>query len=171
MNDFIETLKVRQQEAQKRLQMAQQRLALAQAENNAATQEYNSWNFALAIEMQKVQREAVAAEAAKQVGPPAPARGLNNWPVTSTATATPTPAPEINKTGLVRDALRQNPAGMTPNEIWKQLKTQINDHAYIYSVLKRLRDRKEVTKKRGKYCLSHPQPADDAANNGVVQHH
>jgi hypothetical protein len=165
MNDFMETLKIRQQDAQRRFQAAQQKLAVAQAEAQSAQQEFNSWNYALATEMRKEQQEAAAALAAKQVGPPAPAPA----PDTTSVNASATNVPEVNKTDLVRGVLRQHPNGITPTEIWNELKNQVGN-AYIYSVLKRLKDRDEAAKKRGgKYYLKHPQSEEVSAQNGVVQ--
>jgi hypothetical protein len=169
MTDFMETLKTRQQDAHKRMAAAQQKLTVAQAEYQTAAQEFNSWNYALATEMRKAQQEAAAAQTAQQkpaIGPPAPTA------TEPTATASPvTNAPEINKTELVRDVLRRSPNGITPSDIWKQLKAQVGDHAYIYSVLKRLKDRDEITRRRGgKYYLKHhPQSVEEGVTqNGVV---
>ncbi len=165
MNEFIENLRVRHQDAAKHLQLAQQKFNLAQAELQGAQQEYNSWTYAFQTETRKAQMEAAAAATAKQVGPPAPASNA----------AAPAPIADvsevINKTNLVRGVLRQHPDGITPNEIWKELKTQIGDHAYIYSVLKRLKDREEIAKRRGgKYYVKHQQsPEENATQNGVVQ--
>ena len=61
--------------------------------------------------------------------------------------------PEENKTQAVRDLLRQHPTGMTPVEIWKQLETKMSNRAYLYSVLKRLRDKGDARERRGKYFL------------------
>lgn len=163
MNEFIEKLKVRQQDAQRRMQAAQQQLAVAQAAFQAASQEFNSWNYAVAVEMQKAQQEAAAAQhagtAAEQHQPVTESASINNMP-------------EVNKTELVRAVLRQHANGITPVEIAKELKNQV-DSAYIYSVLKRLKDRKQVTKKRGKYCLQQHQSAEEVAaqnGTGMVQH-
>jgi len=170
MNEFIETLKARQQDAQQRMQAAQHKLAVVQAEFQAAAQECNSWTVALNTEVRRQQQEAAVVAAAQATLPinleanraeTPPATPANNQPLEIT-----------NKTEIVRDLLRQHPTGMTPGEIWKVLGTQIADHAYIYSVLKRLKDRDEVTKRRGKYFFKHhpqPQPEEVAAQNGVVQ--
>jgi hypothetical protein len=165
VNAFMETLKARQQDAQKRMVAAQQKLAIAQAEFNAVSQEANSWNVALMTETRREQQEAAAAQAATQVGPPVP------WTEASQPATFP-PAPDVNKTELVRAVLRQHPAGITPTEIWKELKMQVGN-AYIYSVLKRLKDREEITKKRGgKYCLKNqPQPEEITVPNGIAQQH
>jgi len=169
MNDFIEVLKTRHQDAQKRMQAAQQKLLVAQAEFQNTSQEFNSLNYVLAMEMQRTQQEAATAKATQEtpsIGPP------TQTLTEPTASATPSPianTPEITKTAMVRNVLRHSPNGITPDEIWKQLKAQMGDHAYIYSVLKRLKDRDEITKRRGKYYLKHqPQSDEVAAQNGIV---
>jgi hypothetical protein len=60
-------------------------------------------------------------------------------------------ASEINKTDMVREILRQHPAGITPTEIWKEVKNQMSHRAYLYSILGRLKDRDEVLVRRKKY--------------------
>ena len=42
---------------------------------------------------------------------------------------------------------------MTPSDLWKQVKAQFTHRPYLYSALKRLKDRDEVTVRRGKYLL------------------
>ncbi len=53
---------------------------------------------------------------------------------------------------MIRSVLRQHPNGITPAEIWREVKDNVG-RAYVYSVLKRLKDRKQVTERRGKYFL------------------
>jgi len=172
MSEFLETLKSRLQDAQKRMQVAQQKLAVAQAEFNSAAQETNSWNVAVLTEAHRIQQAAAAEQAMPVVGPPAP-----STPSTEASQATTiAPAPDINKTDLVRAVLRQHTTGITPHEIAKALKMQV-DNAYIYSILKRLKDKDEVVKKRsGKYCIKQhsqqqPQTEEVGAQNGIAQQH
>jgi len=179
MSEFIENLRVRQQDAHRRLQAAQQRLAVAQAEFQAASQDFNSWNYALATETRKAQQEAATALAARLAGhssPPSPTPDPVTAVTVVTTPVTPAPianVPEVNKTELVRNVLRQHTSGLTPNEIWKELKNQVG-YAYIYSILKRLRDNEQITKKRGKYCLKNHQqlqPDEVTVQNGIIQQH
>jgi hypothetical protein len=162
MSEFLETLKSRLQDSQKRMLAAQQKLAVAQAEFNSAAQETNSWNVAVMTETRKMQQDAAAEEPATAMGPSA---------TEASQAATIAPAPDINKTELVRGVLRQHPSGVTPHEIAKELKMQV-DKAYVYSILKRLKDKDEVVKRRGgKYCLKHPQQQsqpEEMAQNGIV---
>lgn len=61
--------------------------------------------------------------------------------------------PEANKTDLVRDTLRQQAGGTTPKDLWRALQGQIKHRPYLYSILKRLKDKDEVAVRRGKYFL------------------
>jgi len=56
---------------------------------------------------------------------------------------------------------------MTPGEIWKEMESQINNRAYLYSVLKRLKDRGDVKEKRGKYCAI--PKIEEVQSQGLVQ--
>ena len=59
---------------------------------------------------------------------------------------------DSNKTQLIRDALALHP-GLTPAQVWGAVKTRITRRTYVYSVLKRLKDRKQIVEGRGKYYL------------------
>jgi len=59
---------------------------------------------------------------------------------------------ESNKTQLVRDALALHP-GLSPAQVWGAVKTRIGNRTYVYSILKRLKDRKQIVERRGKYYL------------------
>jgi len=137
MSDFLNELKYRLQDAQRRLQAAQQDSQAAQAKLNAVAQEFNSLQFLVNAETAKQSQSAGSAT------PPTP--------VTPSAQTTLSQSPELNKTDLIRGLLRDHPAGMTPTEIWRLVKGQITHRAYLYSVLKRLKDRDEVSVRRGKY--------------------
>jgi hypothetical protein len=187
-SNFIETLKLRQQEAAKRLHVAQVKLQAAQSEFNLAAQYANSWNVAIAAEMQRVQQEKAEEEAqaaaeraestvsAESTQPKSGDELLNNLraavgkPVSDTPAAAPPNTPDINKTTLVRDVLSRNPNGMRPYEIRKELNNQLTA-AYVHSVLHRLMDRDEVGKKRGKYYMKQPHPQEVAGHNSVAQQH
>lgn len=129
MSDFVDELKARMAEAQKRLQAAQQEMQVAQAKYQAVAQEFNSLQFLLGSENAKLQQQS-------------------NQPALD---APPQQAADLNKTDMIRGLLRQHPAGMTPSEIWKEVKGQLSHRAYLYSVLKRLKDKDEVIVRRGKY--------------------
>jgi hypothetical protein len=155
MDDFLTILKSRLQDAQKWMQEAQQKLAVAQNEFQRASQEYNSWNYAFAVE---TQRAAQAANGTKPTTQPGMPRALPQHPG---ATALIEAKPEAkNKTELVRTFLKQHPNGATPTDIWENLKSEM-DRAYIYSVLKRLKDKDEIQERRGKYYFKHRPEADE----------
>jgi hypothetical protein len=65
----------------------------------------------------------------------------------------------VNQTEAVRELLRRHPGGMTPSDIWREVSGQFKYRAYLYSVLKRLRDREEVVMRRKKYALKAQQEA------------
>jgi hypothetical protein len=158
MSEFLEKLKLRMVDAQKRHLLAQQRLQFAQAEFNAATRDYASWQNALRIETAKEQQEANKPQ---EVPPPPPAAAPH--------VETPQ-AGESNKTDAVRQIMHNHPAGISPSDIWKELKGQINYRPYMYSILKRLSDRNEIVKRRGKYFLKvdlHPEKDEGQASRLV----
>jgi hypothetical protein len=139
MDTFLETLKVRVEEAHKRFAAAQQELQAAQIKLNAASQEYGAWHHAYAVELAKENQKNPPIEAQKQIPDPAVAAISNGS--------------EGNKTEMVRELLRQHPTGMTPGDIWTKMDKQMKNRAYLYSVLKRLKDRGDARERRGKYYL------------------
>lgn len=139
MSTFSDTLKSRLLDAEKRLQEAQQNMRKVQQEFQSASAEAASWKNAVQFEALK-EKDAASVDTPSQ----------------SAASATEAQshgenANENNKTELVRQLLRQNPTGIAPAEIWKKLNGQITNRAYMYSVLKRLKDRGDATARRGKY--------------------
>ena len=65
------------------------------------------------------------------------------------------PPAAINKTQLIRNILQQNPGGMKPVAVWLQVKDQV-DRPYVYSVLSRMKEKKQVIERKGKYFLPKP---------------
>jgi hypothetical protein len=181
MDDFLTNLKIRAADAQKRFMEAQRKLQTAQAEFQAAAQEHTNYQGVIMAEHRKINGPAVPAP----ISVPLPQRRSmlihpNGRPdpfIPTHEPAPPSPAPEsasakseINKTEMVRELLRQHSAGMTPDEIWRALRSQLDNHAYIYSVLKRLKERDEVRKSRGKYYFKHhPQTEEGDSPNGIAQ--
>lgn len=155
MSDFLEQLKLRFAESQKRHQVASQRLQAAQQEHLAATQDFASWQNAVRTEtireqQQQQEQSAVPTTGVTPASAPAPAVAPPNTPALPHVTIN---AAEFNKTDAIRQMLRQHPEGLRPTELWKQLGDQLKYRAYLYSVLKRLRDKSEVFERRGKYFL------------------
>jgi hypothetical protein len=181
MSDFLEKLKSGMQEAQHKFAVAQQRFAAAQAESQAcqqrltvaqtefqaAAQEFQAFQTLVNAQTRKEQVVSVPVSATISVrlppaAPPAPAAAAAPaLPASSTAdqnAAAPQSTIEDNKAGAsqtqaIRDLLRQHPTGMTPGEIWKLLAAKMSNRAYLYSVLKRLRDKGDARERRGKYFL------------------
>jgi hypothetical protein len=174
MSDFLDKLKSDMQEAHARFQTAQQKFNAAQAESQAAQQrlaaaqaafglaaaEFQAHQTLIAMHTRKEQQTTGTAPAtgAIRVATPAtpavlPAGGTAGQNSTASQSSTDDNKSDGNKTQAVRDLLRQHPTGMTPGEIWKALETKVSNRAYLYSVLKRLRDKGDAREKRGKYYL------------------
>ena len=169
MPTMLEELKSRQATAQARQAAAQTRWLAAQAELNAATGELNIWNNAVAIETRE-EAARVAESAKDQIS-------MTLQPDFEAAPEPESPESQsqieeedesVNKTELVRELLRQNPGGMTPRVIWTAFHQQAPKASrnYLYSVLKRLRDKKQVEQKRGKYMLKAKPPAAEQIVEG-----
>ncbi len=155
MSQFLEELKIRLVDSAKRLQAAQQKTAIAQAELQAVTQEYNSLQHLANVEAARNQQSA---------GTPITVN------VTSRIVQPALPqASETNKTETIRELLRQHPTGMTPTDIWKEVKDQMAHRPYLYSILKRLKDKDEVTVRRGKYVMKIMPKADEGRGQTMVQ--
>jgi len=149
MGDFLETLKARAAEAQERANIAKQALDTAQAVYAKAAGEAASWTNALQAELRRAVQQEKIDEA---TGIPDLSSSIQ--------------APEINKTEIVRDALRGRPTGLTPGDVWRLVRDDIPNRAYVYSVLNRLKARDQVTVRRGKYYI---KPKQDSEQEGTVQ--
>jgi hypothetical protein len=172
MSQFLETLKARLADAQQRLQVAQTALQKAQVEQQAVMQEYASWQNAVAVETRREQQQNTPTL------PPAPSVQTSHV-ISVVATPRPLPqaqhssvasadVPEINKSHLIRSVLRQHPNGITPADVWREVKDQVG-RAYVYSVLKRLKDKKQASERRGKYyLLVEVKPEDGKENQSIV---
>jgi len=135
------------QEAQVKFQAAQQKMAQFQAEFQKSAQEFQAWQTLVNLETAKEQQESGIAQR-----PAMPANG--NQPSLE----------GTNKTDMVRELLRQHPAGMSPADIWKEMEPHMKTRAYLYSVLKRLKDKGDARERRGKYFLN-PKIED---NQGIA---
>jgi hypothetical protein len=133
MSTFLDMLRQRMTEAQKRTNETQKAMEEAQVAHDSATRDYNSWARAFQAE---AKREGVAASSE--------ATGQESRSGVPEGT-------DANQTELVRQVLRQNPTGVTPAEIWGKLKKQIPRRNYVYSILGRLKQRDQVSVRNGKY--------------------
>jgi hypothetical protein len=142
--DHLEYLKAGFEDAQKRFQVAQQKMQVMQAEFNLIAQEFNAWQTLLRAEQAKLN------PVGPQIAVLEPPKAKN----------------ESNQTDAVRELLKQRPGGMTPSDIWKEIGSGLSNRAYLYSVLKRLRDKGDAIERRGKYYL---KPRSDSEVQHVVQ--
>jgi len=156
MSDFLEKLKAELEVAKVRMAEAQKKYLAAQADHQGATQrlqtattefqqaanESNSYQTLVNLWTRKEQ------EITKGVSD---TTKMAESVTVAIEPSSPSSAPEVNKTELVCELLRQNPAGMTPSDIWAKMDKEIKNRAYLYSVLKRLKDRGVAREKRGKY--------------------
>jgi hypothetical protein len=186
--------------AQSDFQGAQQRLSVAQAEFNQAAQEFQAFQTLVNLQTRKEQAASGTSPAATNGPATiiTPAAVIHQRPVlahpqprvitatvvsptsgqisTTQAASTTVSVPvsdnktDINKTQAVRDLLRQHPNGISPVDIWKALGTQLSNRAYLYSVLKRLRDKGDAKEKRGKYYFAiKAEEAQEPEMHPVVQ--
>ena len=159
VSEFLEIVRARWGDATKRLQSATLRLQQAQAEHQAAAQEAHSWQTILQSEERREAAQRVATANPLGTEPPA-GNTIQQQPSAQTPPTVPlsvvsnAPAEsDLNKSELIRQALRSHPGGLKPAEVWHKLKDQIPNRSYIYSVLGRLKERDQVLIKRGKYTL------------------
>jgi|SRR5580700_3828171 hypothetical protein len=140
--DHLEYLKSGFEDAQKRFQETQARMQAMQAEFNVIAQEFNAW------------QTLYRAEMAKQGTMPLPE---SPKPHLQRANGVPrlVASKQPSQTDVVRAMLKERPAGMTPNEIWREVESQMTNRTYLYSVLKRLKERGDAIERRGKY---YPKP-------------
>ncbi|SRR5579875_2110294 len=166
-NSTLEDLKTRLAIAHKALADATQQLQIAQQAHQKAMSDYNIFSAAVGI-LSREEEEKKAAAQEKQI-PIALTVSVSDSASPTDAVTTQISETAPNKTELVRELLRQHIGGMTPSEIWKELKGQFVHRPYLYSVLKRLRDREEVTFRRNKYALKVKPEEVNSIPNHVVQ--
>jgi type II secretory pathway pseudopilin PulG len=176
MAKILEEIQSRLAEAQKRLAETTQALQVAQQAQQAAQHNFNVWNMALQIEQRDEQRR-VAAATEKQLSLPATQPESKPQPKSDSeleledfvdAVLSEDASEGVNKTDTVRDLLRRHPTGMTAVDIWAEVRSDFKHRPYLYSVLKRLRDREEIIKRRGKYCLKLIPKTQEAQDQSVV---
>jgi len=165
MNTVLDGLKERLEAAKARLALAQQRWQAVQSELQAATQNHAIWSSAVQIEM--AEEAAKLAEAqAKQIPMELPTTEAprTEVPESDSANSGEPQTESINKTELIREQLQGHSHGMTPTDLWKAVGSTISNRAYLYSILKRLRDRDEIVLRRGKYFIK-VKPAEVQEKN------
>lgn len=136
MSEMIDRLKIGLAEVQARHVEVTKRFQAAQAEWQLVNAEVTGYQKVIELE---TRRELEKAAVAPQVQGPA-------------SKAEQQADQDSNKTQLVREALALHP-GLTPAQVWGAVKTRIGRRTYVYSILKRLKDRKQIVERRGKYYL------------------
>ena len=149
MTKIIDELQVRVAESKERLDKADKEFKLAQVAFQTAQQDHNVWNLALQAETRDEQRKAAVATEQQM-----PLSGIVRSEPAAAIDQSPDNAEISNKTDAVRSLLKQHPAGMSAVDIWNEVRSQFPHRPYLYSVLKRLRDRQEIVKRRNRYCLT-----------------
>jgi len=151
MQTVLEGLRARFDTARERHAAAQKRFQEAQAELQAATNDFSIWNQAVLLETREEEKR-IAASHEKQILLP---QVIASAPESTIPEPEAEAAPEdtLNKTELVREIIRKHQAGLTAGDVWKTAKGHIASRAYLYSILKRLRDRDEIMMRRKKYMM------------------
>jgi hypothetical protein len=163
MAAILEELKVRLLSTQKRLTDAQQAFTAAQSELQAAQMEFNVWNTAYNLENRE-ETARLASASKNQISMDLPEVQSQEEPHPNVEEQT------TNKTELVREILRQHPAGINPADLWREFQGRASgtSRQYLYSVLKRLRDKEYVATRRGKYFLR-TKPQEGESEGVVIQ--
>ena len=164
MSVFLDTLKQRWVDAHQRQKESGEALVALQAKHAVNLQENLHWQKA--YEMEKL-REEQAEASAKSDQIPLIATATESIPPDTTITEGS--KAEVNKTELVLDLLRQHPSGMWPGDIWTVVHAEFKGRAYLYSILKRLKDREQVRVRNGKYFIRVPSKPEEAKLQVAVQ--
>ena len=156
MSSFIDTMKEYVENARAKLAAAEQAHRSAAAELQVAGNDFAIWNNAYTLALKE--KEKWQAEA-RETQLPMELPGTDVAPMESVNAPNEPAQPEINKTEKVRETLGKHVSGITPKDLWIEVKDFNVSRPYLYSVLKRLRDSKEVAMRRGKYVLI-PKPLE-----------
>ena len=143
MTQFLEKLKTELADAQERQKIVAVKLNALNTEYQAVTQEVNSYMKIVEVQTRKEQGPNAAPSAKPQ-----PTRiGIRT-------VAQSQPTEETNKTEMVREVLRSHPSGMTGGELWAAIQDKFQYRQYVYSILKRLKDKGDVIQKRKKFIFT-----------------
>jgi hypothetical protein len=142
-------------ESKKSFQEAQQKANVAQIAFQSAQNELNIWTGAanaIKIRLERL-RQQVEQEQPKEPSLDKPTAGLlPSANDTLRSIAESSGSQDVNKTEMIRSVLRRHPAGITPAELWRELNGEVS-RDYVYAVLKRLKDRDQISYRRKKYSL------------------
>jgi hypothetical protein len=147
MKTILDTIKTRLADAQNRLLQSKQRVAEAQEEYQSANLAVTTWQNALEFETRQEDRHASNSQATldADLGFAATAVVVRHRPESRSVTT------EMNRTDLVRELIRRTPNGIRPADLWHEVSGAIAHRPYLYSILKRLKDRNDIYERRGKY--------------------
>jgi len=171
MTKIIEELQARVADSKLRLDLATKAFQMYQGSFQQAQQDHSIWTNALQAEMRDEQRRAALATEIQLPLPteqPQPKPERENY-ANAVLDTVEEMSEQFNKTDAVRDLLRRHPTGMTAVDIWNEVREEFKHRPYLYSVLKRLRDREEIIKRRNKYCLKLIPKAGEAHEQSVIQ--
>jgi hypothetical protein len=170
MAKILEELQARAVEAKKILDGATQAFQAAQQALQTAQQNFNVWTLAVQAETREEHLRLAAATENQLPLPTAKPQtaSISVAPPQSQPSESSDSGESLNKTDTVRDLLRQHPNGMSAIEIWKEVSADFKHRPYLYSVLKRLRDRDEVIMRRKKYCLKFAPKVEEGKVQPVV---
>ena len=143
MADFLDTLKERYTEATKRWEEAQIKLRDVQAQATEAQQEAAAWRIAIEREEARAKKPNVPTVVRARTTDAMPQQ-LRNVEVSDAQ----------NKTELIKNVVATSgEKGTTPADVWEAVKALEVSRNYVYSVLYKLKERKVVTERRGRYYL------------------
>ena len=159
-NPLFEGMLERLEKSKERLANAHRLMQAAQAEFQAASSEHTVWNSAIGLLAREEERLRTESNQ-KQIPMDLPgleqvaAQPAPQQPIQSTESRIPVVQSAVvaNKTEKVREVLRANEHGLSTGSIWLLVRDYFTSRAYLYAVLKRLRDSDEVCVRRGKYVL------------------
>jgi len=159
MLSFLDSMKEYVDKARQRAALAEDAYRTAASEFQAASNDLTIWSNAYALALKERERwQAEARETQTQLPMELPDAGENARQPPSIPVEQPR-TEEINKAAKVREILAAR-GGITPAELWMEVKDFNMTRPYLYSVLKRLRDNNEVAvRKNGKYMLK-PRAAE-----------
>jgi hypothetical protein len=170
MNILLDGMRERFEKAKARMASAKQAFQVAQTELQAAMEECNIWNSAINLEVREEDKR-LAESQEKQISIDLPE--FRTQPKAENATeavcssGASNAVASVNKTEKVREVLRAHGSGIAPSGLWTEVKEHMSSRAYLYSILKRLRDNDEVLMRRGKYLLK-PKLVDVKAETEVT---
>jgi hypothetical protein len=130
-NPILSGLKERRQQAAQRIERAQEAARRIDQELMAASNEFKLWTTAIEFELRRSENQQILELEN-------PAQGY-----TVTREEWKSNTIQVNRTKLVYDSIRSHP-GMTTDDLWSAVQQAFDSKEYLYSVTKRLRDRKLI---------------------------